>query len=648
MIGVVVAAAAAGVAGALALKSLLDGPALADTLVAQVRETTGRDAGIDGGLHVRLWPRLAVVAEDLWVANAPGLQPVRMLQVRRASLVVALRPLLSRQVVVESVDVDGVALSLATAPDGRGNWQFDPGVAPPAPPRPPATAPPGLPSLHVAAVRLSDVDIGLAAAGGQPARTLKVAALTLADPGTPDGTGRIEGRLLVDGRPWTVEATTGRLRDLPHRAVPWPFDAALATEGLRLGVAGRLPTGSALSLNEVPLRIDVLWTKGQALAPWLPQGIALPLPLALQATIAADGPLWRIDPMKGTLAGQAFDGRLAIQATTPLRVDGRLALAALDLSPWWPAAPAPPSRPGAGSGTAAAPPPAERPLFAFERWPLEGRFELAIGRLAATNRPALDKLAVEVKSTATRFDLVSARAQVEGSPVAATGHVELQPGGSPRVAVRLDVPQLPVGVLRAATGRPPLPQQRGLVRISASLDSRGDTARALMSRLSGDLLVSANDVTIDPNSDFLRSDLLLQLIDALAPGTMKRDNVVQCAVVRLPFRGGVAAIDRSIAIETRQLDVVASGNLDLRSQTIELSFHPAAKKGVGLNPAQLAQFVKLQGPVTAPKLAVDLAGSARGALTIGAAVSTGGLSLLAERLLKERSDPHPCQAALRR
>jgi hypothetical protein len=40
-------------------------------------------------------------------------------------------------------------------------------------------------------------------------------------------------------------------------------------------------------------------------------------------------------------------------------------------------------------------------------------------------------------------------------------------------------------------------------------------------------------------------------------------------------------------------------------------------------------------------------GAARQGLSIGAAVAIGGLSLVGERLLMERADPHPCAAASR-
>ena len=53
---------------------------------------------------------------------------------------------------------------------------------------------------------------------------------------------------------------------------------------------------------------------------------------------------------------------------------------------------------------------------------------------------------------------------------------------------------------------------------------------------------------------------------------------ITCGVVRLPFVNGVAVVDRSIAIETEQLAISASGKIDLVSQRLELAFRPQVKK----------------------------------------------------------------------
>lgn len=117
--------------------------------------------------------------------------------------------------------------------------------------------------------------------------------------------------------------------------------------------------------------------------------------------------------------------------------------------------------------------------------------------------------------------------------------------------------------------------------------------------------------------------------------------------MRLPLRNGVAQVDRSIAVETPDLAISAAGRIDLRDQTLELAFRPTPKHMPGLNTAQLASLVVAKGPLLDPKLTLDSKGAAGLALSIGAAVASGGLSALGQSLLlNQGADPHPCRYAM--
>ncbi len=123
---------------------------------------------------------------------------------------------------------------------------------------------------------------------------------------------------------------------------------------------------------------------------------------------------------------------------------------------------------------------------------------------------------------------------------------------------------------------------------------------------------------------------------------------LECAVVRLPLANGIANVDRSIAMETKQLGLSASGTLDFRNETLDFTFKPQVRKGITVAIPNLADLVRLSGPFASPQVKVDAAGSAMAIASIGAAVSTGGLSALGQTLFAwaEGSGPGPCQVAL--
>ena len=119
-------------------------------------------------------------------------------------------------------------------------------------------------------------------------------------------------------------------------------------------------------------------------------------------------------------------------------------------------------------------------------------------------------------------------------------------------------------------------------------------------------------------------------------------------MVRLPLANGVARVDRSIAMETGKLGVSAIGTLDFRNETLDLGFQPKVHKGIHVPVPNFASLVRFAGPFRSPQVQVDTAGSAAAIASIGAAIGTGGWSLVGQTLLSwaEGSGPGPCQVAL--
>jgi hypothetical protein len=128
----------------------------------------------------------------------------------------------------------------------------------------------------------------------------------------------------------------------------------------------------------------------------------------------------------------------------------------------------------------------------------------------------------------------------------------------------------------------------------------------------------------------------------------KQDNRsnISCVALRLPVIRGAIPVDHSIAVESEKLNIVVAGNIDIGNEEMELVIRPTIKQGLGLGAANLAQLVKLSGSLADPGIGVNLKGAAREGLSIGAALATGGLSLLGERMLKEKANPHPCAVAM--
>jgi AsmA family protein len=77
----------------------------------------------------------------------------------------------------------------------------------------------------------------------------------------------------------------------------------------------------------------------------------------------------------------------------------------------------------------------------------------------------------------------------------------------------------------------------------------------------------------------------------------------------LPLAAGIARIDRSVAAETQKLGVSVSGTLDLRNESIDLTFKPQLREGISIDLAQIAELVRLHGPLRHPQVSIDAVAS---------------------------------------
>jgi uncharacterized protein involved in outer membrane biogenesis len=119
-------------------------------------------------------------------------------------------------------------------------------------------------------------------------------------------------------------------------------------------------------------------------------------------------------------------------------------------------------------------------------------------------------------------------------------------------------------------------------------------------------------------------------------------------VFRLPLSNGIAQVDRSIAVETAKLSASASGTVNFRDETLDLSVHPAVHAGIKFDVSQLASLVRIRGSFAKPAVGIDAANTAKTLAEIGALGASGaGLAAIGRALIApnaEREDA--CAVAL--
>lgn len=212
------------VAALVAAHWFLSEDSLRTRIEAAVQRATGRELVIRGPIHLTWSLAPTIQADDVGFANPPGFSRKLMAHVDRIELSVALLPLLSHHVSVDSLVLAAPDILLERGPNGQPNWVFAP---PPAAAAPAAAPPSGGQRFDL---QLGNVELRDAKLAWRGPETVAVAVPHLAyDPRS----GRVAGELELRGTVLKLSGTAG-----PGQAAAWPLDLHLDGGGLRLTVSG--------------------------------------------------------------------------------------------------------------------------------------------------------------------------------------------------------------------------------------------------------------------------------------------------------------------------------------------------------------------------------------------------------------------------
>lgn len=185
--------------------------------------------------------------------------------------------------------------------------------------------------------------------------------------------------------------------------------------------------------------------------------------------------------------------------------------------------------------------------------------------------------------------------------------------------------------------------------VNVNVKGNGASISQIMAGLNGKLLIKVGEgVITDSVTKALGADVLTETMSMLNPFSKSKEGTdLKCAVVNFDITNGMAKTDQGIAISTNQMNIIGSGAINLESEALDIGIKPEAKEGLGISAGQLASLVRIGGTLANPKPTADAAGALSTGLSVGTAVATGGLSMLAEGLLdRTTADANPCATAL--
>lgn len=252
--------------------------------------------------------------------------------------------------------------------------------------------------------------------------------------------------------------------------------------------------------------------------------------------------------------------------------------------------------------------------------------EVQVARFRGNTLDASDlRVGVKIEEGA----LLIAPFSVSGAAGHANGRLIFKPVQTGyELDLNLAVRDLYAGLLAGAEGDfatlPPISGQLALRGIGASVhdimassngriaarQGAGEVKRLLTSLIFGDVVTE-----------------VLRTINPLE--TNRRRTRVDCGIYDVSIVDGLAILDR-VAVQTDGLQAVVSGSVNLKDERLNLAFRTKPREGLGITIGTVANsFLTVRGTLKQPRVVVDPKSSMT---ATGAAVATGGLSLVARSL----------------
>jgi hypothetical protein len=589
---------------ALVAHALFDGERLKTMAQDRVRADWSRELAIDK-LSLRLFPAPALRATGIslsapaW-AHEPQLAAADLLEVR-----LSWRALLSGRIAPGALRIEGGRLTLERADDGRRSWDLGKG-----------SDDGRLDWRQLAQVDVNRLDIIYRQGDARP-RSWQVPSLSAS--ASPNWQNlRVDGAVEHAQQSMTLRT---RLADLSQAGVDGAAsdgELAASWQSARLELKGKLPLSLGSSDVDPPR--------------------PLLAPLSLHATLAGGSGSLAVGDLRVRLGQTEASGQLRLRrANDRLRIDGQLASPDID----WATLTREAGRP--------LPPPIPKDEL-FRHYPLawaavdaldgiDTSLAVQVQKLKLRSGVQLTDVAATVNSHDDKVDLPAFSMQLLGGK--ASGSLKLV-GAKRSAQLKLAASGVRLDSYFSDRGRK-VPVSGGAMQINASVNGHGESLREMAATLNGLATIRGGATLIRSEKAGEVESLLTSVLPLLSEKGAPQLQL-GCFAGRLPFSNGVAA-NATVGARSEVSKLLTSGTVDLKRQSVDLRGRVQARDGISLGIAALSGDISIAGPLRKPKMALDPVGTPSALARVGAAIVTGGLSLVATAAWDAANPgPDPCEA----
>ena len=272
----------------LAIPMFISADYLKAQLVAQVKNATGRDLVIKGKTSLALFPNIAVSAEDVTLSNPEGFNGKYFVHIEKLATGAALKPLLSKQLEITGITLEGAQLNLEENASGAKNWEFASAKKEAtAPAEPAAKKKSGSPldGFRLGDVTLKDSGVSYVKAGAKPLTAKDInLSISGADGSSPL---KVDGKVNYQGEAVEAHIAVEKLKPLlAGQTSPVTLSLSLPQTKVDFSGAASMKESIAaegslkLSVSDLPKLLT--WATGKAAAPATPKKVDLKTMLSME------------------------------------------------------------------------------------------------------------------------------------------------------------------------------------------------------------------------------------------------------------------------------------------------------------------------------------------------------------------------------
>ena len=582
-----------------------------------VKEATGRTLILDGDIEIDFGFPPRIVAESLSFGNAPWGSRPELASVKRLEVQIALLPLIRGIIDFKQVILVEPDFLLETNNSGQSNLDFE-------------TADEEASTIQFLIFDEVRIDKGLFTyKDGQSGKTyvVKINRLTGA---APDYLESIELELdcAFKDKRFEIKGTFGGVEALIDANKSWPVQLSAGHEGATLEVEGSIK--DLLALRGISLNFTVQGKDATKLTEF---GQPLPIKgsfLVSGQVVDPSVKIYKFSDLKVVLGENDLKGSVDLSfAGKRPQVIATLSSQKIDLRPLLVTA----EKKGAVKGPPATSGKKKDKVFSSKSWPLD-RLNLIDADIrirpkqVLLPRLALDDITVDILLKNGNLTVEPIKFMIGGG--SANGRFNLRSQDKPSaLTMALKMDQLDLGPMLDELGYKRT--MEGTLDAVITLAGSGNSLADLVAGLNGRISVVMKDGQVANKHFYVLQNILgtdvLRLINPFKKE--ETQTKVNCFINDIKIKDGLA--ECNLLLDTDQTSIFGVGDVDLRTEKLNLGIKPVPKKGyglanvgtVGFSLKELSQPFLLSGTLAHPSLALDPTqavfslGKMAGALALG-------------------------------